>query len=563
MQTQQEKEGTKMKNFRYIVTLVFGLLAFTAYSQEEGQLEESEIVIRKDRKITLPPATRNFEKIPQLPVQKAQSQQTYTFHEYVLSLTPIQPNFRAVNLTINQKEKAITGNYFKLGYGNYGTLLGEAYLGSTRNPNYLYNLYIRHRSSAKGPVFDKNSGDAKTDVVLGGKFFNGTNTISGDIQYGERKVHFYGYNPALDLTPDLVERKFNSFTARAGVEKTALDEVTTYHFKTDWNFFRDNFEAKESRFNFDLGLGYKFSEELRFKVGGQVTFSSKEDTEKIGRNFYNAKPRLEYATRSFKINVGANLAGDNDDLTQITTVAKDGFKVYPYARLDINPTSSINIYGGYQGDLEYNSFQSFSGENAFLQKDFILLNTDKESDIFAGINLDLTNGVRLNAGLSMASIQRMPFFTNSITDSTRFEVLYDNDAVDRTNVYGEVVFEKAESVRSGLRFDYFDYTLSALADPYHKPQYQAVFNNIFYPISGLKVTADLYYMGGLVGLNRESSTRVEMDDIIDMNLGGDYDLNNKISVFLQFKNVFGKEYERYLNYPSRGIQVLGGITVSF
>jgi outer membrane cobalamin receptor len=192
-----------------------------------------------------------------------------------------------------------------------------------------------------------------------------------------------------------------------------------------------------------------------------------------------------------------------------------------------------------------------------------LLNTEKQSDIFGGINIDLTQGFRVNAGLSMASLQRMPFFTNSITDSTRFEVLYDGDAVDRTNVYGEVVYEKVGALRSALRFDFFDYKLNTLADPYHKPKYQAVLNNSFFPIENLKVSADLYYLGGLVGLNRESNTRVELDDIIDLNLGGDYNLNERISVFLQFKNILGKEYERYLNYRTRGIQFLGGITVSF
>ncbi|PIQ49256.1 MAG: hypothetical protein COW03_06005 [Cytophagales bacterium CG12_big_fil_rev_8_21_14_0_65_40_12] len=563
MRTLLEKEGIKMRKITQLIILVFGIAYSFAGHAQGSQLEEAEIVIRKDRKITLPPANRNFEKIPQLPVQSAKSKQTYSFNEYPLNLTPIQPNFRAVNLVVSEKQKEITGNYFKLGYGNFGTLMGEAYLGSVRNPTYLYNLYVRHRSSSRGPVFDKNSADGKTDVVLGGKFFNGTNTISGDIQYGSRRVHFYGYNPALDLTPDLIERKFTSFTARAAVEKTALDEVVSYHFRTNWDFFRDNFEARENRFNFDAGYGYNFSEQLHFDLQAIATFANREDTDNISRNYYNFRPRLAYFGKKFTIKAGANLAGDDDDLTQITTTAKDGFKVYPSFRLDVNPTSSINLYAGYEGDLEYNTFQGFSSENAFLQSDFILLNTDKQSDIFGGVNIDLTNGFRVNAGLSMATLQRLPFFTNSITDSTRFEVLYDGDAVNRSNVYGELVYENTGALRSALRFDYFNYELNTLADPYHKPQYQAVLNNAFFPIENLKVSADLYYLGGLVGLNRESNTRVELDDIIDLNLGGDYNLNERISVFLQFKNILGKEYERYLNYKARGIQFLGGITVSF
>jgi hypothetical protein len=563
MRTQQEREGIKMKKRTPLFTIILVMAFSISAMGQAGQLEEAEIVIRKDRRITLPPANRNFEKIPQLPVQNAKSEQTYSFTEYTLNLTPIQPNFRAVNLVMNEKQKEITGNYFKLGYGNFGTLMGEAYLGSVRNPTYLYNLYIRHRSSSRGPVFDKNSGDGRTDVVLGGKFFNGTNTISGDIQYGSRKVHFYGYDPVLDLTPDLIERNFTSFTARAAVEKTALDEVVSYHFRTNWDFFRDNFEARESRFNFDMGYGYNFTSELHFDLRGLVTFANIEDTERIGRNYYNFKPRLSYFGKKFSLTAGANLATDNDDLTQITTTAENGFKIYPSFRVDLSPTSSINVYAGYEGDLEFNSFQDFSSENAFLQSDFTLLNTEKLNDIYGGINLDLTRGLRVNAGVSMASLQRLAFFTNSITDSTRFEVLYDGGEVNRTNVYGEVLYEKEGAVRSALRFDFFDYQLNTLADAYHKPQYQAVFNNSFFPIDKLKVSADLYYLGGLVGLNRESNTRVELDDIIDLNIGGDYDVSGRVSVFLQFKNIFGQEYERYLNYKARGIQFLGGLTVSF
>ena len=70
-------------------------------------------------------------------------------------------------------------------------------------------------------------------------------------------------------------------------------------------------------------------------------------------------------------------------------------------------------------------------------------------------------------------------------------------------------------------------------------------------------------MGGLAGLNRQSNLRTALNDIIDLNLQGKYDLKEEIGVFLQIRNIFGREYQRFLNYPNRGIQFLAGVALSF
>ncbi|GAB5525441.1 MAG: hypothetical protein Roseis2KO_33130 [Roseivirga sp.] len=553
-----------MRRFKLTFILLSAVAITQVYGQGgEGTLEgDPEIIIDKTRKITLPAANRNFEKIPQLPVNPATTEQRYSFKSYNYSLSPLQPTFRAVRLPVTDTQTPITGNYVKAGYGNFGTPYLEAYLGSLRNENYVFNLYGRHLSSKKGPVFDDNSGSADTEIGVGGKYFNGSNTISGSLDYLGRKRHFYGYNPALDLTPADIEQKFTGFSATIGVEKTNKDEASDYHFLTDWGFFKDAFNARESQFNFDLGFSFRPMDKLEVKLQGLATFSSREDTEKVNRSFFNLRPRLLYYGDAFKLSVGTNFTRDNDDLSSFTG-AGEGFRLFPHARIDINPSKGLNFYAGYEGDLEMNTFRSFADINPFLQADFLLFNTEKESDIFGGLNIDLAEGVRLNAGVSIASIERLPFFTNAITDSTRFEVLYDSEATDRTNIFSELAYESPGTFRSSLRFDFFDYKLVTLADAYHRPQYQALLNATMFPIEGLTVSGDLYYMGGLVGLNRESDIRTELDDIIDLNLEGKYDLNEQLGVFLQIRNIFGKEYERYLNYPNRGIQFLAGIAVSF
>lgn len=552
------------KKLIYLFSILM-LLPFLSIAQdrtETGEIEEAEIVIRKDRKITLPAAIRNFEKIPQLPLVKAPSQQNYLFKSYDYGLKALSPSFKPVGLRMNEKQKEISANYVKAGYGNYTTPFLEAYFGSLRSKDYVYNTYIRHLSSKNGPVFDENSGNSDTEVIVGGKYFNELNTISGSLNYTGSKVHFYGYNPVLELDAESIERKYTDFSAKLGIEKTNKTEKGTYHFMTDWSFFKDNLDARENNFAFDLGIGYSANEQLSLSIQGIAAFSKREDAIAANRNYFNIRPRATYSGDIFTVSAGVNIADDNDKLP-IGMEEDEKLKIFPSARVTINPSSNVSIYAGYEGDLEMNTFKKFANEMPFLEANFLLYNTEKSSDIFAGAEAELTKGIRLNAGFSMASLKRLPFFTNSITDSARFEVLYDTDATDRVNVFGEVVFEKPQVVRSSLRLDFYNYKLATLANPYHKPQFKATANITAKPIDKLTLTTDIYFIEGLYGLNRETNVETNMDDIFDLNFQGTYSFTEQIGVFLQLNNLFGKEYQRFLNYSNRGIQFLAGVSISF
>ena len=237
--------------------------------------------------------------------------------------------------------------------------------------------------------------------------------------------------------------------------------------------------------------------------------------------------------------------------------------IYPVVRGSFSLTSKLSIYGGYEGGVEMNTLETAIEENPFLQADFDLRNTEKKSDIFGGTTITLTDELRLNAGASLATLSNLAFYTNAVSDSTRFNALYDGGDTDRLNIFSELNYEKPGNLRFSLRFDFYNYSLATLAEAWHRPDYKVTLNNTFFPIENLTVTADLYYIGGLVGLNGETTQIFELDDIVDLNIGGRYELNEQFDVFLQVNNLFGTEYQRFLNYASRGVQLLGGLSFSF
>ncbi len=539
---------------KHIIILALSVISTFGFAQTQ-ELEEAEIVIRKDRQIVLPLATRNFEKIPQLPKLEIPDVQQYRFRSFNLNLNPFTPSFSTVPFNAEQDQRALKHNYVKLGYGNYVTPYLEAYLGSKRAKNFLYNLYVRHMSSQRGPVASENSGNGQTEAVVGGKFFDGTNAISGSLIYNRFNTHYYGYNPVLDIPSEDIEQVFNKFSAKFSVQRTRMDVPYDYHFTTIWGFFKDINDARENKFHFDTGAELEINTNWKAELNLLATFSKRSDLIDETRNYMNLMPRVTYQKDQLDLSAGFNVAGDGD--------SGRGVKIYPAIEGGYRINSGIRVYAGFEGDVEMNTFESMARENAWLTRGFDLRNTEKKSDFYGGTNMQLFDGLNLDVKASYASLNDLTFITNDIIDSTRFNILYDGGTTDRLNISSSLNFVKKDLIRSALTFNYYSYSLNTLAEAWHRPDFTIDFNNTIYPIDRLVLTVDFYYMAGLIGLNGETAQSQELEDIYDLNFGARYAINQRIGVFLKLNNLFGKEYQRYLNYPSRGIQALGGVSFTF
>jgi len=540
---------------RLIIIFLIGLPLVGFAQQGNEELEEAEIVIRKDRQIVLPLATRNFEKIPQLPKLEVPNVQQYRFKTFNLNLNPFNPTLNTVRYNTPQQQGEFNNNYVKLGYGNYVTPYLEAYLGSPRARNFLYNVYVRHMSSARGPVADENSANGRSEAVVGGQFFDGTNAIKGSLIYNRFSTHYYGYNPVLDLPADDIEQVFNKFSAKFSVKRTRKDVPYDYHFTTIWGFFKDINDARENKFYFDTGAELEINPDLKAELNLLATFSKRSDLIDETRNYLNLMPRVIYNKNSFDFKVGLNVAGDND--------SGRGVGIYPALEAGYLVNSGLRVYAGFEGDVELNTFESMARENQWLTRGFDLRNTEKKTDFYGGASMKLMDNLNLDVRASYAGLNDLTFITNDIADSTRFNILYDDETVDRLTISSAINFEKKGLIRSALSFDYYSYSLGTLAEAWHRPEFKLDFNNTFYPIDKLVITMDFYYMAGLIGLNGETGQSQELDDIFDLNFGARYSINQRVGVFLNLNNLFGKEYQRYLNYPTRGIQALGGVSFTF
>ena len=76
--------------------LLLSGIAFNGHSQDDpaGGLEDVQIEIVKERQITLPPANRNFEKIPPRPAETGRPSFSYDFKPFSFQAGQINPAIR-------------------------------------------------------------------------------------------------------------------------------------------------------------------------------------------------------------------------------------------------------------------------------------------------------------------------------------------------------------------------------------------------------------------------------------------------------------------------------------
>jgi hypothetical protein len=152
---------------------------------------------------------------------------------------------------------------------------------------------------------------------------------------------------------------------------------------------------------------------------------------------------------------------------------------------------------------------------------------------------------------------------NSTADTSKFAVQYEHDFTNVINFSGELGYSYAEKLRLGLKVDFYNYGLDNVEEAWHRPTFTATLLGRYNFNDKLFFNTEIYYLGGITAKNFVSNKKYDLDPILDMNIRGEYLFFDKFSAFLSFNNLLSSKYQRYLYYPSRGLNVLAGLTYTF
>lgn len=602
LQVSQSSFTTRARRSLLLAAGLGGTLTLGAQAQAQpgrgrarGTIQDAEIEIVKDRVNTLPEATRNFEKIRLAPPPKPTRPLTYTYPDFRLPATRLSPAGQVLPIA-PEEPTPLTGNYLKLGVGNYGTVYGRAHLHSTRNSVYSYGLDVRHQSAASGLVDGGNSAASQTSAALTGEYYVGAAALGASLDYGRERYHFYGYDGRrLTSPPDKgsIEQTFNRFGARAYARNRAADAPVQYELGLGYKYWQDAYTSSENNFLLDGKAGYALNETSKLTVQAEASFiTEKEDfavvtplpgttTLSRSRNFVQVTPAYELTGKTgLSLTLGATLGYSSEPVGAVGSpsgeqpngVSKGA--VYPALRIGYALVpEKFQLYGGLGGALQRVTRYDLTQENPWLAPGASQTVADAHQgvSVYGGFTAAPVSGLSLAARGTFSRSRNLYFYRNSLADSTKFDLVYDQASIGVVNVHAEALYSAAEKVRVGFKADFNHYGVKNLAQAFGRPAFLGTLYGTYKIADKWLLGATLYYYSGNYGLGRAPRADYpgyalvarQTNAVIDLSLRADYRITPKFSIFAMGNNLTNRHYQRYLNYQSQGINVIGGAAYAF
>ena len=255
------------------------------------------------------------------------------------------------------------------------------------------------------------------------------------------------------------------------------------------------------------------------------------------------------------IKAGVQIATTNDTIISGT---KSFF--YPDLSAEWSGLPGFAIYGAFTGELNPVTFGSLTSQNLFLDDSLVMAHENVKTKVTGGIRGTITSKLFFNTGVSVSSVENMSFFVPSASDSARFVIAVDPEPITVFNWYGHLNWQAGSGSHVGVRTDVFSYGTNTFEKAWNMPNFRltADWNQKYGEKWSSQVT--LSSLAGMKAAAPVDAEVVALDAIFDMTLEGNYQINDQFAAFALFQNIVGGTYQRYLNYPVRGISFkLGAI----
>ena len=560
--TFNDNETKKIKHLPYmrkIKNLLF-ILSVLAYSNAVAQKvpDQSQDVIKNfDAKLLESEKIKINPVLP--PVDTTTKAQSYSPPSKVLGIEYQPPRLRPIGIATEKIPPQYNG-YAKLGYGFPNSPYGELAYRYGDPKQYLVGLNIKHHSAEDKKI--ENQRFSKTNVEATGTFYaNAGIAVDGKLFFNNDVNHYYGYNQVSDTSfnREAVKQSFNTF----GASLRAYNSVRTvadFNYGVGVSFYNlhDNFSSKETDFNVKLEAMKWFSEKHPLSLVLRTDFT-KYDTTDAGKsqtlnNIY-VQPSFTFKGGVYSIKLGANLISHEDQF-------------YPKPDIEANLNlagNKLGVFAGWRGDFTKNSYRNLTKYNPFIYSRQKIENTDM-TEYYGGIKGSLS-GFDYSVQAGYSDNKNLALFLSDTLDlKRRFKVVY--DTVKISNIRAAITMRPI----TGLEL-----TATASQNVYAKKRELAAWGLPSLDINiGAKYTiindpksqtfanlkAGLFIQNGVNYINKAKQPD-RLNGLMDLSLGGELFFNKNIGVFLDVNNLLNLKRERWYNYPTFGMNILGGISARF
>ena len=557
--------------------LFFGCLnASLAQTPKKGGVQDQVFIIQKDRVIRLPKQIRSFEKMPALPQPKPLGSLTFPVLPFFLSVPASE--IQAVPATKDWEVPKLDlyPGSVRLGYGNFLSPLIEGRYLSTQSADWQYATKFYHQSFGKGPVswMDEESKESHTELAGDVSYFLEDSELFSSLDLKRDAYTYYGRDLGFVIPPnvDFAGSYFDPNKQLHGDLKLGirdLDKVGRIGYTGEivLGGFRDSYAVREQELGFEGKGSFRPSKEGLATLGLSYFTTATEDLRyDLNRNYFSLRPEGHYKFGDFHFSAGVVLVSDNDSVAE----SKPGIRLFPVLKYTYQVSEKLQVNAAISGDVQRNTYSSFVQENPFLGPSDQLLNTVTSFEFEAGVEGLASDKLVYRAGMAVRRQSNLHFFVNSFADTARFELVYDQQAIVlQFNSALEFKLSELYSLQTGV--DLFHYLLTTQQAAWHRPTWILSMNQQFTPGKKIRLQANFNLMGGLKARGFEPQEiistpkfqEVTLNPIFDLQLKIDYAINSRLFIFAEGNNLLNRNNTRWMNYPVRGIQGVGGLSFKF
>lgn len=573
----------------YTTTIVLSALSFSGLAQKSDASIGSEVVNVIG---TYTPTISDAFKVKETP---SFDDETITNKEeinYSISSFPVASTFTpekgsAASVERARREKYFN-NYASIGIGNYGTLLGELFLTHNISKNQYIGGMVKHHSSQGGikdVVLDDFFYDTSVDLTYAAQ--EDDYSWNADLGYRNQVYNWYGLPVDFitfdDETIKTIDEQqtYHSFYlgGKLSMNESVFNDVEVY-YKRFW----DAQSSSENRFWLKPGFDIDFNQtRVKFDVVadyvGTAFERDYENTIDLEYSYFNlgVQPSIVYQVDELSLKAGAGLFYS---LGKAMDETENNFYIYPQIQASYRVVGDLMIaYAGAEGTLQQNSYADFAGENPFVSPTIGIAPTDRQYDIYVGLKGKLASNVAYNIRGSFMNEKGKALFASAYNaDNTNtegyafgnsFYVLYDD--VKTFGFFGEIKTDISKKFSVNLSGNFNGYSTDREAEAWYLPSIRISAGANADITDKLSINTNIFYVGERKALASYQTdplmpvmpSEVTLDGYVDVNLGMNYKFNERLSLFLKAYNLADKKYEKWLNFPVQGIQVLAGASYKF
>jgi hypothetical protein len=537
-----------------LLILSFSLVSGSLMAQRDTS-KPRQITVTSTFKPTLKEAAKiNFNASPVI-TDTARPRLQYNLPNQNLSFAFQPGTLRPLALAADTGNKWQNESFVKLGYGNLRNpfLHGALSVGDGQTAG--LTAQVKH-ISAEGKRAFQDFSNTSADVNA---YFKNQKGLEWNARVGalQEKYNKYGFQPeTLVFKEDSLAVKFQTWRGRLSFRNMDRGEFgLSYAPEVKIEVFNDGLNNSESNTYLNLPLQKSLGKTFAVDVAVTANLSryKPEKRKDVVNNYLMLSPSLLYKSPNIKLQAGIRPSWDRKE-----------FKAFPNVMGEFSTSDQkFSVQLGWVGYLRNSGFQYMAGINPWIWAPDSVYNTRVE-ERYIGLKGAAGNHFTFSVKAGFHKLNNQPLFTNdtlAASGGKSFVVLNEKQmkVIHLGGEVGYTVGEKFSLVSSLVLNQYTN------LKTYDKPWGLLPWE--FRTSMRIQVLRDLYVNSDLYGFDgpwyQTKSGRGNLGSALDFNAGVEFKIVKNIKLWAQFNNIFGKEYQRWNQYPVYGFNFLGGAVVSF